>query len=111
MFQSAHRIGFNARNFNLKEARFWSERAVQLARSGFPPTVLAGALSNLADIVKADADFTYAQKLYEEAMRLFEESNDQENAIWSLSHRADLARDQGMVEYARVLYQDALGRF
>jgi predicted ATPase len=111
MFQTAHRMGFNLRAYNLREARSWSERAVEMARSGFHATVLAGALSNLADIVKADGDLTYAQELYREAMRLFEASNDHENAIWSLSHQADLARDQRMVDEARRLYQEALTRF
>jgi len=44
-------------------------------------------------------------------MRLFESSGDEENAIWSLSHQADLYREEGNEIQARSLYQDALRRF
>jgi len=54
---------------------------------------------------------TYARALYVEAMRLFESSGDKENVIWSLSHQADLYREEGNQTQARSLYQDALRRF
>ncbi len=111
MFQTAHRLAFNLKFEHLTEARHWSEKAVEIARSGFHPKDLAGALSSLADVVKLDGDFAYARALHLEAMRLFEESKDSENAIWSLSHQADLYREQGMDAPARVLYQEALSKF
>src|SRR5579871_240720 len=111
MFQTAHRIGINLTFERSPEARLWLERAVEIARSDFPPTALAGAISGLADAVKIDGDFVYAQTLHLEAMRLFEEANDKENAIWSLSHQADLALAQGQEEQARSLYLDALSKF
>jgi len=49
--------------------------------------------------------------LYAEAKRLFESSGDDENAIWALSHQADLYRQEGDTSQARSLYQDALERF
>ena len=44
-------------------------------------------------------------------MRLFEESGDRENAIWSLSHQADLCREEGHEAEARALYHQALAQF
>jgi predicted ATPase len=110
MFHAAHRVGYNLRFTDMAEAERWSERAVELARETGHPAMLAGALSNLADVVKA-GNRTYARALYVEAMRLFESSGDEENAIWSLSHQADLYREEGNETQARSLHQDALRRF
>jgi predicted ATPase len=110
MFQVAHRLGFILRFTDTAESQRWSERAVELARATGHPGMLAGALSNLADVVKA-GNPTYARALYVEAMRLFESSGDEENAIWSLSHQADLYREEGNETQARSLHQDALRRF
>jgi predicted ATPase len=110
MFHVAHRLGYSLKFTDLAEARRWSERAVELARETGHPAMLAGALSNQADVVKA-GNRTYARALYVEAMRLFESSGDEENAIWSLSHQADLYREEGNEIQARSLYQDALRRF
>ncbi|MGB9455755.1 MAG: protein kinase [Bryobacteraceae bacterium] len=110
MFQTAHRLGFSLQFSDIAEAQRWSERAMELAREAGHPAMLAGALSNLADVVKA-GNPTYARALYVEAMRLFESSGNEENAIWSLSHQADLYREEGNETHARSLYQDALRRF
>ena len=110
MFQTAHRLGYDLRFTDMAEARRWSERAVDMARATGHPATLAGALSNLADVVKA-GNRTYARALFVEAMRLFESSGDEENVIWSLSHQADLYREEGNEAQARSLYQDALKRF
>jgi predicted ATPase/serine/threonine protein kinase len=110
MLHAATRLGFNSKNRDFSEARRWAEYAVDLARKSFPISVLAGALSNLADVVK-DREFAYARALYLEASRLFEESGETENAIWSLSHQGDLCLVQGKVEEARSLYKEALAKF
>ena len=110
MFHVAHRLGYSLKFTDLAEAQRWSERAVEMARETGHPAMLAGALSNLADVVKA-GNRTYARALYVEVMRLFESSGDEENAIWSLSHQADLYREEGNEIQARSLYQDALRRF
>jgi tetratricopeptide (TPR) repeat protein len=94
----------------MAESRRWSELAVDLARATGHTAMLAGALSNLADIVKS-ANRPYARELYVEAMRLFASSGDEENAIWSLSHQADLYRDEGNLTQARLLYEEALEKF
>jgi predicted ATPase/class 3 adenylate cyclase len=111
MFIIAHRLGYNFRFIDLAEARKWSERAVEMARSGFPPLVLAGALSNLADVVQMAGEFSLARSLHLETAHLFEQGGDRENAIWTLSHQADLYREQGQDEDARSMYLDALGKF
>jgi tetratricopeptide (TPR) repeat protein len=111
MFTIAHRLGFTLRFTNLPEARKWSERAVEMARGGFPPLVLAGALSNLADVVKMQGDFSFALSLHLEATDLFEKGGDRENAIWGLTHQADLYREQGEAERARSKYLEALEWF
>jgi predicted ATPase len=110
MFQVAVRLGFDLRFTDMAEAQRWSERAVEMARATGRPAMLAGALSNLADVAR-NSDIAYARTLYAEAARLFESSGDVENAIWSLSHQADLYRQEGNTSQARSLYQDALERF
>jgi serine/threonine protein kinase/tetratricopeptide (TPR) repeat protein len=112
MLAVASRLGVTSKFAGkMEQARNWSERAVEIARADFPPTVLAGALSNLADAVTTERDFTFAEGLYLEAKRLFEESGDRENAIWTLSHRADLQLQQGHDAEARSLYERALLEF
>ena len=106
MLQTATRLAGN----DFTACRQWAERAVELARETGHTSVLAGALSNLADLVKED-NGAYARALHVEAMRLFESSGDQENAIWSLSHQADLYRQEGDPGQARALYSEALQRF
>jgi serine/threonine protein kinase/predicted ATPase/tetratricopeptide (TPR) repeat protein len=108
MLQVAHRLAFNAVDHS--ERRQWAERTVELARATGQTAVLAGALSNLADLVKEERA-TYARALYVEAMRLFESSGDHENAIWSLSHQADLYSQEGDPGQARTLYSEALKGF
>ncbi|MGD1072725.1 MAG: protein kinase [Bryobacteraceae bacterium] len=109
MFLVASRISFHARFIDLAESRRWSERVVELARENGDPALLAGALSNLADVSKDST--RYARSLYAEAMRLFATAGDEENAIWALSHQADLAREEGDVSQARGLYREALDKF
>jgi predicted ATPase len=111
MLFCATRAGFNFRSSDLQKARHWSERAVELARSTGGPSILAGALSNLADVVKDLGEYVHAHALYLEAMRLFEDTGNRENATWSLSHQADLFREQGDDIRARALYQQALTGF
>jgi predicted ATPase/serine/threonine protein kinase len=112
MMTIASRIGVTSKfNGDMEQARRWCEIAVEMAREGFSPSVLAGALSNLADVAGAAREFTYAEGLYQEARRLFEESGDRENAVWTISHRADLHRDQGHSDEARTLYGKALNEF
>jgi predicted ATPase len=108
MLQVATRLGFNAADQSEREK--WAERSVELARATANTAVLAGTLSNLADLVKDD-NGTYARALHKEAMHLFESSGSAENAIWSLSHQADLCRQEGNPVEARALYSEALKRF
>jgi predicted ATPase len=105
------RLGHFYRFTNRAQSRYWFEQTVEIARESFPPVVLAGALSNLADVVRAGGEFTYAEGLYQEANRLFESVGDRENAVWTLSHRADLCRDQDDLPGARSLYCEALAGF
>jgi len=111
MLLAATRVGHCCRFTDPAQSRHWCEQAVKVARESFPPVVLAGALSNLADVVRAGGEFTYAERLYLEAHRLFETVGDRENAIWTLSHRADLRRDQDDRPGARSLYREALAGF
>jgi predicted ATPase/serine/threonine protein kinase len=111
MLQLAHRLGFNYKFENFPESHRWAERAVEIARRSFPPAVVAGSLSNLADVEQTGGQFARARSLYLEANRLFEESGEMENAVWSLSHQGDLYREEGNEEQARQLYQEALTRF
>jgi predicted ATPase/predicted Ser/Thr protein kinase len=112
MLTVASRIGVTSKFAgNMAKARYFSEKAVEIARAEFPSGVLAGALGNLADLVGAEREFTYAEGLYLEARRLFQEAGDRENAIWTISHRADLHREQGHNDKARSLYEQALQEF
>jgi len=111
MLQLAHRLGFNYKFENFPESHRWAEQAVEIARRSFPPAIVAGSLSNLADVEQMGGQFARARSLYLEANRLFEESGEIENAVWSLSHQGDLYREEGNEEQARQLYQEALTRF
>src|SRR5580698_8622535 len=111
MHQVAHRRSFHSRFDRPKVARHWAEKAVEIARESFSPAILAGSLSNLADIVRINREFDNACGLYEEARRLFQESGDLENATWALSHRGDLRLEEGDPEAARSIYLAALDSF
>jgi predicted ATPase/predicted Ser/Thr protein kinase len=112
MLTVASRIGVTSKFAgNMAKARYFSEKAVEIARAEFPSGVLAGALGNLADLVGAEREYTYAEGLYLEARRLFQEAGDRENAIWTFSHRADLQREQGHNDKARALYEQGLQEF
>jgi tetratricopeptide (TPR) repeat protein len=112
MLAVASRIGTTSKFAgNMAKARYFSEKVVEIARAEFPSGVLAGALGNLADLAGAEREYTYAEGLYLEARRLFQEAGDQENAIWTISHRADLCRDQDDLPGARSLYCEALAGF
>jgi hypothetical protein len=49
--------------------------------------------------------------LYREAAQLFAQVGDEENAIWALSHEADLVQLTGHAAQAREMYLHALERF
>jgi predicted ATPase len=108
MLQAASRLCFHAADF--PERQQWGERAVELARATGHMATLAGALGNLSDIVK-ETNGAYARALYTEAAHLFESSGEPENAIWALSHQADLYRGEGNTAQARELYLNALKKF
>ncbi len=110
MFRLANHLGVTLKFLDPEEARRWCERCVQMARESGNGAILGGALINLADIVK-DTKIGYALALYAEGMRLFDQSGDEENAIWCLSHQADLFREQGDSGRALTLYTNALARF
>ena len=110
MFQAAGCLSTTLKFADSSEAQQWAERVVEMARASGDMARLAGALSNLADVVRI-SDFTYSQALYTEAMHLFEACGSEENAIWSVSHQADLYRDSGNTARARSLYRDALKGF
>jgi predicted ATPase/serine/threonine protein kinase len=111
MLLSATRLAHSFRSSDPAKARSWGERAVELARASGRPEILAGAMSNLADIDAAMGDFSLARALYLDAMRLFEESGDSENAAWALSHQADLSIREGDAAQARTLLHQTLERF
>ncbi len=108
MLQLATRLGFYYKFHDFPEAHRWSQRAVEMARRSFSPAGLAGSLSNLADVERTVGQFARARSLYLEAGRLFEESGEIENAIWSLSHEGDLYQEEGNEEQARLLYREAM---
>jgi tetratricopeptide (TPR) repeat protein len=107
----------NSRAVTLRElkeydqARLGFERAVSVARELGEPGLLAGSLSNLADMVKIQGDYEMARLLHIESMHLFQQAGDGVNVAWSLNHQADLAREQDNLEQARTLYEQALARF
>jgi predicted ATPase len=110
MFQCATRLAVNLRFDGKPGARYWAEQSIEMAKESRNKGLLAGALTNLASI-EEDSDIVSARGLYVEAMQLFESAGDEENAVWSLSHQADLYRAEGNVPHARYLYNEALERF
>jgi predicted ATPase len=111
MLATAHRISHQTQFTNPAEALRWSELMVEMARAQGDATLLAGCLSNHADIVKLTGEFELARSLYQEAKRLFDQYGDRENAIWALSHEADLYKEEGKHAQAQALYQETLDRF
>jgi predicted ATPase len=108
---ATHRIGHALQFTDPEQSRVWSERSLDIARASGNPHLLAGSLSNYADIVKLTGDYTAAGRLYREAAQLFGQVGDEENAIWALSHEADLMQLTGHAVLAREMYQQALERF
>lgn len=87
------------------------QRAVDLARRIGQPSAIAGAVSNLADVIKAQGNVTSARALYEESVELFQQSGDENGADWVRTHQADLELEAGDVERARRMYTEVLARF
>ncbi|HWG37156.1 MAG TPA: protein kinase, partial [Terriglobales bacterium] len=111
MLVAAHRISHALQFEDAQESLMWSERSVNLARELGREGLLAGSLSNHADVLKLTGQHERAAQLYQEAARLFERAGDQENATWALNHEADLCLRSGQQERAEGLYTEALARF
>lgn len=111
MLVMAHRLSHPVRVRDLEMQRVWSNRAMEMARGFGNAELLAGSLSNHADLVRQTGEFELALSLYREARRLFGEARDKENEIWALSHEADLYRLQGDLAKAQAMYESALAQF
>lgn len=72
---------------------------------------VARALSNLANVVKLQGDFTYAGALYQECLSIFSEVGDRAGYAWAMNHQGDVAREQGDCVAARILYEQSLATF
>jgi serine/threonine protein kinase/tetratricopeptide (TPR) repeat protein len=108
---ATHRIGHALQFTDPELSRTWSGRSLDIARASGNPHLLAGSLSNYADVVKLTGDYEAASHLYREAAQLFAQVGDEENAIWALSHEADLVQLTGHAAQAREMYLHALERF
>ena len=108
---ATHRIGHALQFTDPELSRTWSRRSLDIARASGNPRLLAGSLSNYADIVKLTGDNEAAGRLYREAAQMFGQVGDEENAIWALSHEADLEQLTGHTAQAKEMYQQALERF
>ncbi|MGN6591774.1 MAG: protein kinase domain-containing protein [Terriglobales bacterium] len=108
---ATHRIGHALQFTDPELSRTWSGRSLDIARASGNPHLLAGSLSNYADVVKLTGDYEAAGHLYREAAQLFAQVGDEENAIWALSHEADLVQLAGHAAQAREMYLHALERF
>ena len=72
----------------------------------------ARSLSNLANAVKLQGDYSRARTLYAECLSIFEELNDRTGVAWSLNdYQGDVVRDQGDSAAARTLYEQSLAIF
>jgi len=108
---AAHRISHALQFTDPPLSRTWSERSLQLARDSGNPLLLAGSLSNHADIVKHTQEYELSAALYREAAQIFAQAGDEENATWAFSHQADLELLLGRRTSAADLYRQALVRF
>ena len=72
---------------------------------------VARGLSNLANVVKLQGDFSYAGSLYHECLAIFLKLGDQAGYAWALNHQGDVAREQGDSAAARALYEQSLATF
>ena len=72
---------------------------------------VARSLSNLASVVKLQANYSLARSLYGECLSIFRGLGDSTGVAWSLNYQGDVARDQGDTAAARTLYEQSLAIF
>jgi tetratricopeptide (TPR) repeat protein len=72
---------------------------------------IARALSNLANVVKLQGEYSRARALYVECLSIFRGLGDRMGVAWSLNYQGDVAHDQGDSAAARTLYEQGLAIF
>jgi predicted ATPase len=102
---------FDFLNGDYAAAQAKVQRVVELARRIGQPSAIAGALSNLGDVMKSQGDIASARPLYDESLQLFLQSGDETGADWVRSHQADLELQAGETERARSMYAEVLSHF
>jgi tetratricopeptide (TPR) repeat protein len=87
------------------------EESLELWREVGDLRSIAQALSNLANVVKLQNQYSRARSLCAECLSIFQDLDDKAGVAWSLNHQGDVARDQGDATAARSLYEQALQMF
>jgi tetratricopeptide (TPR) repeat protein len=78
---------------DLEESQAYHEESIAVARSAdAPPAMVAGFISNYADLALLRGQHDVAQRLQEDAMQLCREAEDQAGLAWCLNHQGDIAR-------------------
>jgi tetratricopeptide (TPR) repeat protein len=95
----------------LVDSMRYREQAVEACRKLGETRELAGALSNLSDVVRELGDFERAQRLLNEALAIFQALEDESGIAWTHNHLGDLARVRGDAGAARALYEKAEAAF
>jgi tetratricopeptide (TPR) repeat protein len=72
---------------------------------------IAGAHSNLAQVVRAQGDYALAASLLERALTIFRRLEAFTFVAWSLNHLGDIARESGDPLHARQLYEEGADMF
>jgi tetratricopeptide (TPR) repeat protein len=72
---------------------------------------VARSLSNLANVVTLQGDYSRARSLYAECLSIFRGLGDRTGVAWSLNHQGDVAREQGDSAAAWTLYEQGLAIF
>jgi tetratricopeptide (TPR) repeat protein len=96
---------------DLPASRALFEESLALWRELHDLRAVARALSNLANVVKLQSDFSYAGVLNQECLMIFSKLGDGAGYAWALNHLGDVTRDQGDSVAARILYEQSLASF
>ena len=80
---------------NYAAARSEFEQSLRVCRELGDAPETAGALSNLAGVVRELGEHMQARSLLEEAMSILHKLDDWIGVAWSLNHLGDVARDRG----------------
>ena len=89
-------------------ARAYSQRALELARSGGHRSLAASALNTLGNAAKRMGEFDSAHALYTQCLEISREISDRRSEATAIANLGNLAQEQMDYAQAAVCYQESL---